>query len=297
MNTSTRSTVLVSGGTGQQGGATVRQLLQAGRVNVRVLTRDLTSQRARQLATQGVELALGDFDDPTALAKALTGVTAAFSVQGFMDKGVALEVQRGRAMADAVKAAGGVHLVYSSVDGAERSSGVPHFDSKWQVETHIRRLGLPATILRPVAFMENMQAPGFPRAMFLGLLRAAMGVEKRLQLVSIADIGWFAARALESPERHVGRTIAVAADALGVRELLTVWQRQTGRAPWLMPLPRFFPRLLPKDFSTMLAWFRTSGYTVDIDAVRREHPGLQDFSAWVAEQDKLDRELEPGRGG
>lgn len=132
MNTSTRSTVLVTGGTGRQGGATVHQLLQAGRVRVRVLTRDPSGKRARQLASRGAELVRGDFDDARALAHALEGVTAAFSVQGFMDQGVAREVQWGRAMADAVKAVGGVHLVYSSVDGAERSSGVPHFDSKWQ---------------------------------------------------------------------------------------------------------------------------------------------------------------------
>ncbi len=282
MNTSNRPTVLVTGGTGQQGGATVSQLLLARRVNVRVLTRDPTGKAAQQLASQGVELVRGDFDDPRALAQALNGVTAAFSVQGFMDKGVALEVRRGQAMADAVKAAGGVHLVYSSVDGAERSSGVPHFESKWQVESYIRQLGLPATILRPVAFMENLRTPGLPRAMFLSLLRAAMGVDRRLQLVSTADIGWFAARALEEPRQHAHRVIPIAGDALSVREILRIWRQQSGHAPRLIPLPRFLPRIIPKDFSTMLAWFATQGYTVDIETVRREHPGLQDFAAWVA---------------
>jgi uncharacterized protein YbjT (DUF2867 family) len=117
-----------------------------------------------------------------------------------MDKGgVATEERRGKAFADAVKAAGTPHLVYSSVDGAERKSGVPHFESKWHVEQYIHGLNLPATILLPVAFMENFATSPFRRSMFLGMLRATLGSSKRLQLISTSDVGWFAARALEDP--------------------------------------------------------------------------------------------------
>ena len=70
-------------------------------------------------------------------------------------EGAAREVQEGKNMADAALDAGVEHLVFSSVGGAERKSGIPHFETKWEIENHIRKLGLPATMIRPVGFMEN----------------------------------------------------------------------------------------------------------------------------------------------
>ena len=210
--------VLVTGGTGKQGGATVAALLPANKTRIRVLTRDPKSPKAQRLAQQGVELASGDLDDPAAVQAALQGASAAFSVQTFEGKGgLEAEERQGKAFAEAVKAAGGVHLVYSSVDGAERTSGVPHFESKWRIEQHIARLGLPTTILRPVAFMENFATSGFPLAMFFGMIKATMGATRKLQLVAVSDIGWFAARALESPESYKDRKIAIAGDELKSR--------------------------------------------------------------------------------
>jgi uncharacterized protein YbjT (DUF2867 family) len=277
MSESSNRIVLVTGGTGKQGGATIRHLLASRRVRVRALTRSPHSEKARRLAAQGVELASGDFDAPQTLAAALSGVSAAFSVQG----DGALEVQRGKVFADAVKAAGTPHLVYSSLDGAERGSGVPHYESKWRIEEHIRELALPVTILRPVAFMENFLMAAFPRSVFLGILRAALGRSKRLQLVSTSDVGWFAARALEEPARYVGRTISVAGDDLNVDEILDAYFKVTGHAPRPFPAPRFALRLLPKDLSSMLCWFAEHGFRANIPALKQEHPGLMSFTSWL----------------
>ena len=63
--------------------------------------------------------------------------------------------RNGRAARHAAKAAG-VHLVFTSVGSANRQTGVPHFDSKYEVEKHIAKVGVRATILAPVAFMENL---------------------------------------------------------------------------------------------------------------------------------------------
>lgn len=277
MSEPTNRTVLVTGGTGKQGGATIRHLLASRQVQVRVLTRSPHSDKAKRLAAQGVELARGDFDAPQALAAALSGVSAAFSVQG----DGALEIQRGKVFADAVKAAGTPHLVYSSVDGAERGSGVPHYESKWCIEQYIRELALPVTILRPVAFMENVLMAKFPRTVFLGILGAALGRSKPLQLVSTSDVGWFAARALEEPARYAGRTIAVAGDELKVDEILDAYFKVTGHAPRRFPVPRFALRLLPNDLSSMLYWFAEHGFQADIATLKREHPGLISFASWL----------------
>jgi uncharacterized protein YbjT (DUF2867 family) len=283
MTNESKPLVLVTGGTGKQGGAAVAAVLAANKTRVRVLTRDPTSPKAQRLARLGVELASGDLDDAAAVEAALQGVSAAFLVQTIEGKGgVEAEERHGIAFAEAVKVAGGIHLVYSSVDGAERASGVPHFESKWRIEEHIARLGLPATILRPVAFMENFATSGFSLAMFFGMMKSTMGTTRKLQLVAVRDIGWFAARALESPESYEDRKIAIAGDELSLAEILAVYKRVFGKAPAVAPLPSFAPRLmLPKDMYLMLRWFAAAGYKGDIAAVRREHQEALSFEAWL----------------
>ena len=269
--------VLVTGGTGKQGGATVRHLLANGRVQVRVLTRSPRSEKARRLAAEGVELAQGNFEDPPTLVAALSGVSAVFSVQG----DGAREVQHGRVVADSVKVAGTPHLVYSSLDGAERVSGIPHYESKWCIEQRIRELAISATILRPVAFMENFSTSAVTRSVFLGILRAALGTSKRLQLVSTSDVGWFAARALEQPALYTGRTIPLAGDELNIDEILDVFRNVNGYAPKPFPVPHLGLKLLPRDLSSMLAWFAERGFQANIPELKREHPGLMSFSSWL----------------
>ena len=157
---SNENVVLVTGGTGSQGGATVTHLLAAKKVRVRVLTRNLESPKAKSLAARGVELVKGDFEDVASLRTALAGVSAAFSVQQWTEKGgTAAEELNGKRFADAIKASGSPHLVYSSAEGVERKSGLGHYESKWAIEQHIRDLNLPATILRPVGFMDTLGVP------------------------------------------------------------------------------------------------------------------------------------------
>jgi len=78
-----------------------------------------------------------------------------YSVQDFWAVGAQREVQQGKNLAHAAQKAGVQHFVYSSVGGAERNSRIDHWESKWEIEQHVRQLGLPATMLRPAAFMEN----------------------------------------------------------------------------------------------------------------------------------------------
>ena len=117
--------VLVAGAAGRQGGAVVRHLRSAG-WNLRALTRNPDSYAARKLAEQGIELAQGDLDDPGSLARAARGVYGIYSSQDFWTVGAKREVQQGKNLADAGKKAGVEHLVYSSVGGAERNTGITH---------------------------------------------------------------------------------------------------------------------------------------------------------------------------
>jgi len=280
---SNENVVLVTGGTGGQGGATVTHLLAAKKVRVRVLTRNLESPKAKSLAARGVEVVKGDFDDEASLRTALAGVSAAFSVQQWTEKGgTAAEELHGKRFADAVKASGSPHLVYSSAEGVERKSGLGHYESKRAIEQHIRDLKLPATILRPVGFMDAFGAPAMQRGMFLGMFRANLGLSHRVQFVATYDIGWFAARALEDPERYAGRVIPLAGDELSVGEILTTFKTVTGHKPWVAPIPAFLAKkMMPKEFLDMFTWIREKGFKANIAQVRQEYPQLLTFAGWV----------------
>ena len=280
---SNENVVLVTGGTGSQGGATVTHLLAAKKVRVRVLTRNLESPKAKSLAARGVELVKGDFEDVASLRTALAGVSAAFSVQQWTEKGgTAAEELNGKRFADAVKASGSPHLVYSSAEGVERNSGLGHYESKWAIEQHIRDLKLPATILRPVGFMDALGVPAIQRGMYLGMFRANWGISHRVQFVATYDIGWFAARALEDPERYAGRVIQLAGDELNVADIIRTFKTVTGHKPWVAPIPASVAkRMMPKEFADMFRWIREEGFEADISQVRQEYPQLLTFAGWL----------------
>src|SRR5882672_8333513 len=146
--------VVVTGGTGKQGGAVVKSLLERGH-EVRAVTRSTESAKARELANAGVTLVRASLEDTAALTKALEGATSLFAMTTPFEGGTQAETRQGISAANAAVAAG-VHLVFTSVANANRNTGVPHFDSKYAVEEHIAKIGARATILAPAFFMENL---------------------------------------------------------------------------------------------------------------------------------------------
>lgn len=275
--------IAVAGATGQQGGATTRHLLERG-FRVRALTRDPNSERSLKLQAAGAEVVAADLANPESLGPALDGVYGVFSVQNFWlpDVGFEGEIAQGKNLADAAKAAGVQHFVYTSVGGAERKSGVPHFDSKWIIEQHIEALGLPATILRPVAFMDNNQ---YQRDAILSGTLPTWGIApgRKLQIVAVDDIGAFAAIAFERPDEFIGRAIELAGDDLTEDEVAAVFSRVTGRT---VTVDRSQPEGAPEPDAEMVAmikWFNEHGYQADIDALRKIHPDLKNLETWAAE--------------
>jgi len=174
MNNADR-TVLVTGATGRQGGSVIRHMLAKG-WKLRALTRKPDSAASRELAGGGIEVVAGDMEEAGTLGPALRGAYGVFSVQDFWAVGATREVQQGKNLADAAKQAGVEHFVYSSLGGAERNSGIDHWESKWEIEKHIRKLGLPATMLRPAAFMDNYYIDKVEIALLKGKLMDPSGL-------------------------------------------------------------------------------------------------------------------------
>src|SRR5450432_4338732 len=272
-------TVVVTGSTGKQGGAVARGLLERGH-KVRAVTRDPNSSQAKLLATAGATLVATSLEDTAAIAKALEGATSLFAMTT-PSGGTDAETRQGVAAADAAKAAG-VHLVFTSVGSANRQTGVPHFESKYEVEKHIAKVGVRATILAPVYFMENL-AYG-KEQLAKGIYAATLPPGRTLAQVAVADIGAVAVAVLEDAGRFTGKRFDLAGDELTGNDIVAILARVTGRPFTYYQVPLDVIRKgMGEDGTKMYEWMDRVGYTVDRAALRREFPDVafHDFESWA----------------
>jgi len=266
--------ILVTGSTGRQGGAVVRHLLEK-KWSVKGLTRNPDSASARYLSNDGVELVKGDMEDTDTLMKAMTGMYGVFSVQDFRI-GVAGEIQQGKNVADAAKRCNVKHFVYSSVGGAERKSGIAHFESKFVVEEYIRKLKLPATILRPVSFMENYYIPIVEKGIIKGRLVDPIYPDRNIQQIAIDDIGAFAALAFERPAEFLNVAIEIAGDEFTNPEAAEIFSKVLGREIRFKKLPMLIVKyIMGKESYQMFSWFNSDGYKSDIKFLRNNYPEVK----------------------
>lgn len=296
-------TILVTGATGKQGGSVVDALIEnyPGQYEILAVTRDTSSNSAKKLSSKtGVKVVQGDMNDvpslfaeakKTASSGSLYGV---YSVQLSQGKGVTHdgEIAQGIGMVDEAVKNNVKHFVYSSVDrGGDSKSWdtptpIPHFSSKHAIEHHLRDNAgsMGWTILRPVAFMDNL-APGFQMKVFLTALRNVMGDDKPLQWVATADIGTFAAKAFAEPNEFNHKAIGLAGDELTFPQLSKAFQNKTGT-----PAGTTFGFLgsalnwgVP-EMGTMIKWFATDGYGADIKKLKSVHPDLMDMETWLVKK-------------
>ena len=281
-----KRTILVTGATGQQGGAVARALLSKGH-RVKALTRKPDSEAARHLAAAGAEVVAGDLADTASVERAAGDVDTMFLMGNSYEAGMEEETRQGILAADAAKAAGVGHLIYSSVASADKKTGIPHFDSKYLVEKHVVGLGIPYTISAPVAFMENVVAPWSISALSQGTYAFAVPPKRALQLVALADIGAFVAALAERREQVFGKRFDFAGDELSGEEQAKILSQVIGRPISYQEIPIAVARQQSEDAALMFEWFERVGYDVDIGALRKEFPEVRwhSFADWAREFD------------
>ncbi|PTB77758.1 NAD(P)-binding protein [Trichoderma longibrachiatum ATCC 18648] len=294
--------LLITGATGRQGGAAIRALLSKNAdFKLLAVTRDKTSPSAQKLASLSPKVTLlqGDLNKTDALfeqARDLTGSSpwGVFSVQALQPgaKGPPLEQAQGTSLIDSALKAGVKHFVYSSVDRhGEKSfanpTDIPHFISKHNIEHHLvnattKSHQMSWTILRPVAFMDNLDG-GFLGKIFATAIRAKLSPgNKPLQLVATEDIGEVAAEAFRRPDEYSGKAISLAGDEVTFQQLSDIFREKTGS-----PVPvtwDFMAKLVfaaSKEMRTMFDFFEKEGYGADIAALRTQYPQLKDLRTWL----------------
>jgi uncharacterized protein YbjT (DUF2867 family) len=281
----TSLTVLVTGATGKQGGAVARRLMERGH-KVTALTRKPDSPAAKALASLGARIVTGNLEDRAALDGAISGVDAVFAMGTPFEAGMAAEVKQGISIADAAKAAG-KYLVYTSVGSADKKTGIPHFDSKYEVEQRIAAIGLKASIIAPVYFMEN--ATSFSRDQLRrGVYATPLSATTKLAQITVADIAACAVVALENPDRFAGKRHDLAGDNLSGNEAVEILSRVTGKKFSYFQVPmEMIRQTMGEDGAKMYEWFERVGYTFDLAALKRDFADVawHTFEAWAKIQD------------
>jgi uncharacterized protein YbjT (DUF2867 family) len=271
--------VLVTGATGNQGGAVARELLNRG-YSVRGLTRNPDSERAIALSDLGIEVVKGDFDDGVSLDVAMEGVFGVFAVTNYWEHGFDREVAHGKQLVDAAVRAGIKHFVFTSVAGAESGTGLPHFESKAAIETYLVGSGLNYTILQPVEFLDNLR---YERDEIMsGRFVDPRDPGKRHQWIATRDIGFFAGEAFDNPDTWVGATEGIAGVDMTLAEFVAVLSEVTGVDVQYVQIDwDDYEIAAGAEISDMVRWFDSEGYSVDVADLRSRYPGLMTFRDYL----------------
>jgi uncharacterized protein YbjT (DUF2867 family) len=274
--------VAVLGATGLQGGAVARRLLADG-YRVRALTRKPSGRRAAALAAAGAEVRKADMFDTASLLDPFTGTVAVYSVQNHHISGYDGEVRQGKNVADAVRKTGVPHLIYASAGPGKRDTRVGSWDTKIAIADYARNLGVPMTILRPMAFMELMtESKFYPAASVWHVMPKLMGERRPVVWLAVDDLAAIAAKAIAEPERFLGRDIPLASDVRSIAEVREIWLKIAKRPPPRFPMPRWlFERFSGKDETTMWTWLADHDVDLDTSPALAIHPQALTVRDWL----------------
>jgi NAD(P)H dehydrogenase (quinone) len=145
--------MLVTGATGQLGSAVVRRLLERGDpAEVSVLARD--EAKASELASRGVAVRIGDYDDPGSLDRALVDVDRILLIAGNDPQ---RRVQQHQNVLDACLRANVELVGFASRSlrniGASQNTLMGHY---FETEDRIRRSGLSHIFFRNALYLDTV---------------------------------------------------------------------------------------------------------------------------------------------
>jgi uncharacterized protein YbjT (DUF2867 family) len=233
-----KKTIVVVGATGAQGSGLVRAILSDPdhEFNVRAITRDVNSDKAKNLAKLGAEVVAGNVDDIESLKNAFKGAYGAYCVTFFWDHfSPEKEMENARAMAEASKQAGIKHVIWSTLDDTRKyiplsdnrmptlmgKYKVPHFDAKGEANHFFTDLGLPVTMLNTCFYWDNFIYFGLgPKKGADGKLAITMPMgDKKLPGIAAADIGKCALGIFKAGPKYIGMTVGIAGEHLTVKQM------------------------------------------------------------------------------
>lgn len=304
-----KKVIAVVGATGAQGGGLVRAILAdpASGFTARAITRNPDSPAARALAEAGAEVVAGDVDDAAGVERAFQGAYGAYCVTFFWAHfSVDREQAEARHMADAAKAAGVQHLVWSTLEDTRQyvpltddrmptlqgKYKVPHFDGKGEMDAYFAATGVPTTYLLASFYWDNFI--GFGAGPKKGpdgdyLLTLPIG-QAPMAGIAAEDIGKCALGIFKAGAAMAGQRIGVAGDQLTGEQMATAMTRAIGKTVKFNEVEpavyRSFGFPGADDLGNMFQFYRdfaeVCNTTRDVARSRSINPALQSFDTWLA---------------
>ncbi len=267
--------IFVSSATGRIGRPLTRRLLQRG-YRVRALTRHPESQAAQGLRERGAEVVQGDLDNLESIVHLVAGTEVVFVATTPHGAGPEREVRQAMNLIQAAAQARARHIVYSSVEPADRETGIPIFESKRTVERHLASMNVGTTVVAPVYYMENLLTSALP-----------LPPTNKIQLIAVEDVAAFVAHVIAAPDRLGGRRIGIASDEADGHAVAQSIRRAASK--WVGFRPASVEALaeLQPIAARAVDWFEREGFGVNVEHVRAEFPQIswQRIGAWAARQD------------
>lgn len=310
-----KKTIVVLGATGAQGGGLVRAILadREGAFSARAVTRDPSSDKAKELARLGAEVVAGDVDDEASLERAFAGAYGAFCVTFFWAHySPETEQTQARNMATAAKRAGLHHVIWSTLEDTRKfiplsddrmptlhgKYKVPHFDGKGEANQIFAELGVPTTNLNTSFFWENFLYFGMgPKKGPDGKLAITLPMgDKKLPGIGVADIGKAALGIFKKGDAFIGKTVGISGGHVTGKEMAAGFSKALGQEVGYNAVPpavyRGFGFPGADDLGNMFQFkhdFEDAYCSArPLDATRALDPELQSFDAWVmANKDRI----------
>jgi uncharacterized protein YbjT (DUF2867 family) len=251
---------------------------------VYALTRNTQSSAAQELRNKGANVVKGDLDDSDSLERVVKDVESLFLMGTPFEDGTEGETRRGKLMADIAKENSIEHLVYSSVANADKNTRIPHFESKYKVEQHIKNVGIPYTIIGPTFFMENLLGPGLQQ----GQLTLPLTPSRILQQSALENIAEFSALVLERRKPFLGKRIDIASDEVTGEQAAKILSDEIGHTIRYIQIPLEQVRQVNEDMARMYEWYETIGTGIDIAKLHQEYAEVN----WLKFQDWARSRLE-----
>lgn len=295
--------VVVCGATGKQGGAVVRSVLAGGRWDLAAISRTPEGPAAVELKHLGVQVLRGDLLDKGSLIDAFRGAYGVYGVTqpwspDYKKCNIADEIQQGKNIIDACLDAGVRHLVLSSVLlPANKKMGVPHVDSKVDIEAYGEEKKAPLTIVRPGSFMDNIGSSYFPVRQ--GKVRGFVAGDAKVPYIACMDIGVLVSVVFERPAEFMGRVVNAVGDYVSGFEIAGILSRlRNGERFSYSVVPAPLMWLFAREFYTMRRAFEKHGrppYPAEIacymEETRRMHPGAATMEEFLRRQGYASRAL------
>ena len=307
---SQKKIIVVFGATGAQGGGLAHAILndKNSDFSVRAVTRDVTSDKAKELASLGAEVVAGDVDDMESLKAALAGAYGAYFVTFFWAHfSPEKEMSEAKNMAMAAKEAGLKHVIWSTLEDVRKyvpleddriptlngKYKVPHFDGKGESDQYFIDAAVPVTFLVTSFYWENLIYFGMgPKRGEDGKLSITFPLgNKKMSGMAAVDIGKCAYGIFKEGETLIGKRIGIAGDQLTCTEMAGALSKAIGEEVTYHEVTpdqyRSFGFPGADDLGNMFQFYRDFDEVCnsirDIKRSRELNPELKSFDAWLEE--------------